>query len=122
VAKVVSLVVKVGALVCILFLPTQFALDLQLLGGVWILQTFPSVVFGLFFGWFGPRALLCGWAVGIVSGSLIAYLDGVKPVHTLLLGGDKYTVYTGLLALAINIVVAVVVQLVAGGRRAVAVR
>jgi SSS family solute:Na+ symporter len=121
VAKVVSLVVKVGALVCILFLPTQFALDLQLLGGVWILQTFPAVVFGLFFGWFGPRALLSGWAVGIVSGSLIAYLDGVKPVHTLVLGGDKYTVYTGLLALAINIVVAVVVQLVAGGRRAVAV-
>jgi SSS family solute:Na+ symporter len=122
VAKVVSLVVKVGALVCILFLPTQFALDLQLLGGVWILQTFPAVVFGLFFGWFGPRALLSGWAVGIVSGSLIAYLDGVKPVHTLVLGGDKYTVYTGLLALAINIIVAVVVQLVAGGRRAVAVK
>src|SRR6201995_1410780 len=31
VAKIVSLLVKVGALVCILFLPTQFALDLQLL-------------------------------------------------------------------------------------------
>jgi SSS family solute:Na+ symporter len=58
VAKIVSLVVKVGALVFILFLPTQFALDLQLLGGVWILQTFPSVVFGLFFGWFGARAAL----------------------------------------------------------------
>jgi SSS family solute:Na+ symporter len=121
VAKLVSLVVKVGALICILFLPTQFALDLQLLGGVWILQTFPAVVFGLFFGWFGPRALLSGWAVGIVAGSAIAFMDGVKPVHTLVLGADKYTVYTGLLALAINIVVAVVVQLVAGGRRPVAV-
>jgi SSS family solute:Na+ symporter len=42
VAKMVSLVVKIGALVCILFLPTKFALDLQLLGGVWILQTFPA--------------------------------------------------------------------------------
>ena len=28
--------------VVILFLPTQFALDLQLLGGVWILQTLPG--------------------------------------------------------------------------------
>ncbi|MDB5962899.1 MAG: actP, partial [Massilia sp.] len=117
VAKLVSLVVKLGALVFIVFLPTKFALDLQLLGGVWILQTFPAVVFGLFHRWFGPRALLAGWAVGIVSGSTIAFMDGVKPVHTLLLGGDKYSVYTGLLALAINIAVAVVVQLVAGGRR-----
>ena len=117
VAKLVSLVVKVGALVFILFLPTKFALDLQLLGGVWILQTFPSVVFGLFFGWFGARALLCGWAVGIVGGSWMAFADGVKPVHALVIGGDSYTVYTGLLALALNIAVAVVVQLVAGGRK-----
>ena len=51
----------------------------------------------------------------------MALMDGVKPVHTLIIGGDKFTIYTGLLALAINIVVAVVVQLVAGGRRAAAV-
>src|ERR1700746_3953226 len=52
VAKVTSLVVKVGALAFILFLPVQFALDLQLLGGLWILQTFPALVFGLFTRWF----------------------------------------------------------------------
>ena len=57
VAKIVSLVVKLGALAFILFLPTQFALDLQLLGGVWILQTFPALVFGLFTRWF--RAAAC---------------------------------------------------------------
>ncbi|TFW15701.1 monocarboxylate uptake permease MctP [Duganella callida] len=118
VAKLVSLVVKVGALVCILFLPTKFALDLQLLGGVWILQTFPSVVFGLFFGWFGARALLSGWAVGIITGSYLAISDGIKPVHTLVFGSDSYTLYTGLLALAVNIVIAVIVQVVAGGKRA----
>lgn len=117
VAKLVSLVVKVGALVFILFLPTKFALDLQLLGGVWILQTFPSVVFGLFFGWFGARALLSGWAVGIVAGSLLAFSDGVKPVHTFIIGGDGYTAYTGLTALLLNIVIAVIVQLVAGEKR-----
>src|SRR4030088_1246528 len=42
VAKITSLVVKFGALLVIVFLPTQFALDLQLLGGVWILQTLPA--------------------------------------------------------------------------------
>jgi hypothetical protein len=32
----------------IIFLPTQFAIDLQLLGGVWILQILPAVVFSLY--------------------------------------------------------------------------
>jgi SSS family solute:Na+ symporter len=110
VAKMTSLLVKVGALVFILFLPTQFALDLQLLGGVWILQTFPAVVFGLFFGWFRGPALLIGWAVGLASGSYIAFSDGIKPVHTFIVGDTKFALYTGLIALAINIVVAIVVQ------------
>ncbi len=116
VAKVISLVVKLGALVFILFLPTKFALDLQLLGGVWILQTFPAVVFGLFIAWFDARALLLGWAAGIVSGSWLAYADGIKPVHTLVFAGDSYTIYTGLLALALNIAVAVLLQLALGKR------
>ena len=116
VAKVVSLVVKVGALAIILILPTKFALDLQLLGGVWILQTFPAVVFGLFFAWFRAPALLAGWAVGLASGTWLVFTDGVKPVHTFALGGDSYALYTGLFALAVNVVVAVIAQLVLGAR------
>lgn len=114
VAKMVSLAVKFGALVFIMFLPTKFALDLQLLGGVWILQTFPAVVFGLFFGWFSAPALLSGWAAGMIGGSWLAFSDGIKPVHTFVLGDSSFTIYTGLTALALNIVVAVVVQLVFG--------
>ncbi|MGJ7506357.1 monocarboxylate uptake permease MctP [Variovorax sp. GT1P44] len=116
VAKIVSLVVKVGALVCILFLPTQFALDLQLLGGLWILQTFPAVVFGLFFKWFRAPALLCGWLVGLVGGSWLAFSDGIKPVHTFVIDGSGYTLYTGITALALNIAVAAAVQLLLGSR------
>jgi len=112
VAKIVSLVVKFGALVFIIFVPTQYALDLQLLGGLWILQTFPSVVFGLFFNWFRGTALLIGWVAGLGVGSWMAIADGVKPVHTFMIGGDPYAMYTGLFALGVNIVVAVVVQLV----------
>lgn len=115
VAKLTSLVVKVGALAFVLFFPTQYALDLQLLGGVWILQTFPAVVFGLFCRWFRGPALLAGWAAGMVGGSYLAYSDGIKPVHTLLIGGGSYAVYTGLLALALNVAVAVVVQIAATG-------
>ncbi|MFX3543230.1 monocarboxylate uptake permease MctP [Ralstonia mannitolilytica] len=118
VAKVISLIVKAGALVFILFLPTKFALDLQLLGGVWIVQTFPSVVFGLFnvSNRFRAPALLTGWAAGMIAGSWLAFSDGIKPVHTFVIGGDKFCIYTGLAALAFNIIVAVVVQLVLGKR------
>ena len=116
VAKVVSLVVKVGALVIILVLPTKFALDLQLLGGVWILQTFPAVVFGLFFAWFRAPALLTGWAVGLVTGTSLAFMDGVKPVHTFHLGDSSFSLYTGLFALIVNVIVAAVVQLALGDR------
>ncbi len=37
-AKWVSLIVKFGALVFIVFVPTQYAIYLQLLGGIWIIQ------------------------------------------------------------------------------------
>jgi len=118
VAKMVSLVVKVGALVFILVLPTKFALDLQLLGGVWILQTFPAVVFGLFWRRFSAGPLLAGWAVGIVGGSWLAFSDGVKPVHSFHVGDTALTVYTGLFALAVNIIVVLVLQALAGKRQA----
>ena len=110
VAKLASLAVKVGALLCILLMPTKFALDLQLLGGVWILQTFPSLVFGLFSKRLRAPALLAGWFAGIFSGTWTAWADGIKPVHSLVVGGDKFTIYTGLLALAVNFIVAIVVQ------------
>jgi solute:Na+ symporter, SSS family len=110
VAKLASLAVKVGALLCILLMPTKFALDLQLLGGVWILQTFPSLVFGLFSKRLRAPALLAGWFAGIFSGTWTAWADGIKPVHSLVIGGDKFTIYTGLLALALNFIVAIVVQ------------
>ncbi|MEP9376280.1 sodium:solute symporter family protein [Aquabacter sp. CN5-332] len=112
VAKIVSLVVKVGALAFILFLPTKFAIDLQLLGGLWILQTFPALVFSLFTRWFRAPALLLGWLVGIVGGTAIVFADGLVPVHTVILGGAPYTVYVGLLALIANLIVAAVGTLV----------
>ena len=112
VAKITSLVVKFGALLVIVFLPTQFALDLQLLGGVWILQTLPALVFGLFFNWFRAPALLLGWLIGFAAGTVLAWVNGLKPLHALALGHASVTIYIGLLALAANILVAVIANLV----------
>jgi solute:Na+ symporter, SSS family len=114
VAKIASLVVKLGALIFTLFLPVQYALDLQLLGGLWILQTFPALVFGLFTRWFRAEGLLLGWAAGILWGSWTAWGNGLKPLATLDLGGASYVFYVGLGALILNIAVAVIATLIFG--------
>jgi len=111
VAKITSMLVKVGALLVILELPTQFALDLQLLGGLWILQTFPAVVFGLFTKWFRAPALLAGWATGLAGGTYLSWSDGLKPLHTFVIGDTKFTLYVGLFALLANIGVTILVNL-----------
>ncbi|WFU09629.1 sodium:solute symporter family protein [Rhizobium sp. CB3090] len=118
VAKVTSLIVKIGALLVIIFLPTQFALDLQLLGGIWIMQTLPALVFGLYSNWFRTPGLLAGWFVGFFGGTYLVWINGLKPLQALSLGGAPFTVYIGLLALIANIVVAVIVNAVTPARAA----
>jgi SSS family solute:Na+ symporter len=112
VAKIASLVVKLGALIFILFLPVQYALDLQLLGGLWILQTFPALVFGLFTRWFRAEGLLLGWAAGILWGSWTAWSNGLKPLASIDLGGGKYVFYVGLGALILNVAVAAITTVI----------
>jgi SSS family solute:Na+ symporter len=109
-AKLVSLVVKFGALLFIVFLPTQYAIDLQLLGGVWILQIFPSIVFSLYTRRLNTPGLFLGWLAGIVLGTGLAIAQGLKPVYALHLGSDVYPLYIGLIALAANIVVSFVIS------------
>ncbi len=111
-AKLVSLIVKFGALLFIVFLPTQYAIDLQLLGGVWILQIFPAIVFSLYTRRLNTPGLFLGWVVGIVLGSGMAIAQGLKPVFALHVGGATYPLYIGLIALVVNIVVAFVVSTV----------
>jgi SSS family solute:Na+ symporter len=104
VAKITSLAVKVGALIVIIFLPTQFALDLQLLGGIWILQTLPALVFGLYTNAFRAPALLIGWFVGFFGGTFLVWLNGWKPMQPIMMGDTSFMVYIGLLALAANVI------------------
>jgi len=105
VAKIVSLVVKVGALAFILFLPTTYAIDMQLLGGMWILQIVPPVLLSTFTGWVRPTPLLIGWLAGIVAGTWFVVADGFKSIHVFTMLGEKFGVYTGVTALAINLAV-----------------
>ncbi|MBS0569970.1 MAG: sodium:solute symporter [Proteobacteria bacterium] len=113
VAKVTSLVVKFGALVFVVFLPLHYAIDLQLLGGIWILQVFPAIVLGLFTRWFRAGGLLAGWALGMAFGTTLSWIEGVKPVYPLPGIG---AVYIGLIALAANLALAALVTTIANAR------
>jgi solute:Na+ symporter, SSS family len=87
IAKLVSLLVKFGALLFALGLDRQNAINLQLLGGVWILQTIVSIVAGLFTRWFHRWALLAGWAAGMIYGTVLAYQQQVPNTKVRLVDG-----------------------------------
>jgi solute:Na+ symporter, SSS family len=110
-----SLTVKIGALLFAVELPKTFSINLQLLGGIWILQTFPSLVSGLFTRWFHRYALLTGWLAGMIFGTLAAYRVATPTTSHWAGSVDTvwgHTLYIGLTAIVLNLVVAVVLTLV----------
>ncbi|MFI6677734.1 monocarboxylate uptake permease MctP [Kribbella sp. NPDC050470] len=118
VSKLASLVVKLGALAFVLTLDKTLALNFQLLGGIWILQTFPAIVVGLYTRWFHRWALLAGWAVAMVYGTLEAY-NVVNPATGKHFGGSVTNIpftdtqaYIALTAFGLNLIVVVVLTLV----------
>jgi SSS family solute:Na+ symporter len=139
VSKIVSLLVKFGALLFVLGLDRQNALNMQLLGGVWILQTIVAIVGGLYTRWFHRWALLLGWAAGMVYGTIEAYRQQTPNTVTRLVNGKPVVenhgmrhfgsplaefpftntkFYIAVTALLINIIVAVVLTLVLRALRA----
>jgi solute:Na+ symporter, SSS family len=117
VSKIASLVVKFGALAFVLGLNTQNAINLQLLGGIWILQTFPAIALGLYTRFLHRWGLLVGWAAAMVYGTIEAYNVSSPKVHhfagsTANIPVIGQTGYIAITALALNLIVAVVLTLV----------
>ena len=111
-AKLISLAIKLGALAFVLLVRSQFAIELQLLGGVWILQVLPAVVGGLFTRFFHGPGLLWGWLAGMAAGTAMTASLGLRSsIYPLHIAGHVYAVYAALPALALNLVVAGIVSL-----------
>ena len=129
-AKLASLVVKFGAVLFVLLIDPQFSIDLQLIGGVIILQTLPAVAIALYTRWLHRWALVAGWVVGLGYGLYLLYLipnpangklhfggSALSLDNLSLLGwqpfaGSKVQIYVGFVALVLNLLVAVVVTLI----------
>jgi SSS family solute:Na+ symporter len=128
-AKLASLVVKFGAVLFVLAIDPQFSIDLQLIGGVIILQTLPAVAIALYTRWLHRWALVAGWVIGMGYGLYLLWLIPNPANGRLHFGGsaltlDKLTllgwhpfagspvqIYVGFVALVVNLVVAVLVTL-----------
>jgi len=107
-AKWVSLIVKFGALAFIVFVPSKYAIYLQLLGGIWIIQTLPAVMLGVYTRWFNDWALLVGWAAGIVGGTAMFIAANLTPTYALAVGSFTFPGYSALYAMIINLVLTIV--------------
>jgi solute:Na+ symporter, SSS family len=110
-AKLAAFAAKLGALFFVLELQTAYAIQLQLLGGIWICQTVPSVLLALYVR-LDPRALLAGWASGVGLGTWMVWELGFKsstyPLH---LFGLTIPCYAAVSALLVNLAVSIVATL-----------
>ncbi len=106
VAKIVSLIVKIGAVVFILAIPQAYAIQLQLLGGIWIIQLLPAILLGLFTRSCNANALLLGWAAGIGVGTYMAATQGfTTSVYPLTAFGLTIPGYAALYSVLLNFLV-----------------
>jgi SSS family solute:Na+ symporter len=126
-AKLASLVVKFGAVLFIILLDPQYSIDLQLIGGIIILQTLPAVAISLYTRWFHIGGLVAGWIAGMVWGFAMLWVipnpatnhahfgGSALPLKDLsLFGWHPFTgstvqIYVGFVALIGNLVVAALV-------------
>ncbi len=108
VAKLASFILKFGAVLFILYIPTAEVINYQLLGGIWILQTLPAVFLGLFTRWFNRWALLIGWIAAEVVGTIMFFNAGLKTVFTLHLGSLTLIAYAAVFALVANLILSIV--------------
>jgi SSS family solute:Na+ symporter len=120
-SKIASLVVKLGALAFVLFIDPQFSIDLQLIGGVLILQTLPSVAGGLYTRWFHPWALISGLVAGLAVGIGMLYQIPNPANGKQHFGGSAYKlsqigldsdkqIYVGFVAVVVNLLVVAIVS------------
>jgi SSS family solute:Na+ symporter len=110
-AKIVSLVVKIGAVAFILAIPQAYAIQLQLLGGIWIIQLLPPILLGLYSRGFNAHALLIGWVAGTAIGTTMAATQGfAASVYPLEILGVTIPGYAALYSVAINLLLAVLLS------------
>ena len=93
----------------IVYIPTAQVINFQLLGGIWILQTLPAVFLGLYTNWFNRWALLIGWAVSEVLGTIYFYQANLKSVAAIRIGSFSFpAMYIAFSMIVLNLLLAII--------------
>jgi SSS family solute:Na+ symporter len=112
IAKLFAIFMIIAAVFFVLVIPTSYAVQLQLLGGMWVIQTFPAIVYSIFTRFFNGWALLIGWAVGIGTATWLVALNkfagSITAFHIL---GYTIPCYIALATVILNTIVAAVLSL-----------
>lgn len=111
VAKLVSLGIKVGAIAFILLVPVEFAIQFQLLGGIWIIQLFPALMLSLYIPWMRKEGVIAGWVVGTALGTWMAAAQHFSTsVYPLQLFGWTFPGYAALYSVVANLAVTFIIS------------
>ena len=109
IAKWASVIFKFLALGFVFVIPASYAIQLQLLGGILIVQTLPPIFMGLYVKWLDKNALIAGWFVGILSGLYFIFTIPLNVSgHTLvtsLMSTPLGLLYVAAVSLFLNVVV-----------------
>jgi len=111
IAKALTIAICAAALLFVFFVPVPYAIDFQLLGGALMLQIFPAFVLGLWTRRLHPKALLAGWACGLVASCAMAYASGFTSNFTLNLFGESFTGFIALYGLAVNLLISILLTI-----------
>lgn len=108
IGRIFAMVMIAASLIFVFGLPNQYIIQFQLLGGVWVLQTFPAVALSLFWGRsFTGWSLFWGWLVGIVLGTwMVASLHFASTTFVVHIFGLTIPMYAALASFIVNVVVA----------------
>ncbi|QXJ29099.1 Na+/solute symporter [Saccharolobus shibatae B12] len=115
-AKWISTAFKFLALALVFATPSTYAIQLQLLGGIIILQTLPSVFLGLYTNKLNGYALVGGWAGGMFSGIYLTLLaNHFGPLKTSSFLTPLGPMYIGVISTLINLAIGVIGTAIAYG-------
>ncbi|MHB8546865.1 MAG: sodium:solute symporter family protein [Nitrosotalea sp.] len=106
ITKVSSTVFKFIALGFVFSVPATYAISLQLLGGILIVQILPAVFFGLYIKMLKKTPLIVGLLIGISSGILmIEMANSFGPLTSSLLKTTFGPIYIAVISLGINLAI-----------------
>jgi len=108
-AKLLSVIFKFVALGFVFAVPATYAISLQLLGGIIILQTLPAIFMGLYMKNLNKNALILGWILGMITGIyFVEKVNNFGLIAKTLISTPFGLIFIGVVALAVNLAVVLI--------------